>query len=105
MKNVMVGARNGYDGWRSFREAWLMLEAHPEPRPDLYYEARERMRDAQKDLDKVCAKLMLEVERYVSQSRWQEAIATLNHTRDYFPDETDQFCAQKAEMKRAEIAQ
>ncbi|WNG24339.1 FHA domain-containing protein [Cystobacter fuscus] len=105
MDNVKVGARNGYEGWKSFREAWLLLEAHPEPRPDLYYEARERMKDAQKELDKVCAKLMLEVERYVNQNKWQEANATLDHTREYFPDETDQLCAQKAEMKRAEISQ
>ncbi|ATB36539.1 adenylate cyclase [Cystobacter fuscus] len=105
MDNVMVGARNGYEGWKSFREAWLLLEAHPEPRPDLYYEARERMKDAQKELDKVCAKLMLEVERYVNQNKWQEANATLDHTREYFPDETDQLCAQKAEMKRGEISQ
>ncbi|MET0401728.1 MAG: FHA domain-containing protein [Cystobacter sp.] len=104
MENVMVGARNGYEGWKSFREAWLLLEAHPEPRPDLYYEARERMKESQKELDKVCAKLMLEVERYVNQSKWQEASATLDHTREYFPDETDQLCAQKAEIKRAEIS-
>ncbi|MFY0573496.1 hypothetical protein ACN28S_03225 [Cystobacter fuscus] len=63
------------------------------------------MKDAQKELDKVCAKLMLEVERYVNQNKWQEANATLDHTREYFPDETDQLCAQKAEMKRAEISQ
>ena len=30
-----------YEAWREFRNAWLMLEAHPEPKPELYLLARE----------------------------------------------------------------
>ncbi|ATB31402.1 FHA domain-containing protein [Melittangium boletus] len=103
LDTVNVGARNGYEAWKSFREAWLLLEVHPEPRPDLYYEAQERMREAQTLLDRVCSKLMLEVERYANQSNWEAASATLDHTRDYFPEKTGQICAQKAEMKREEL--
>lgn len=103
LDTVNVGARNGYEAWKSFREAWLLLEVHPEPRPDLYYEAQERMREAQTLLDRVCSKLMLEVERYANQSNWEAASATLDHTKDYFPEKTGQICAQKAEMKREEL--
>ena len=103
MENADVGARNRYEAWKSFREAWLLLEAHPEPRPDLYYEARERVKESQKELDRVCAKLMLEVEGYVNKNSWPEAVATLDHAREYFPDEFDQACAIKAENKRAEL--
>ncbi|WNG39658.1 FHA domain-containing protein [Archangium violaceum] len=103
MENATVGARNRYEAWKSFREAWLLLEAHPEPRPDLYFEARERVKDAQKELDRVCSKLMLEVESYVNQNNWQAASATLDHTREYFPDDYDQPCARMAEVKRANL--
>ncbi len=103
MENADVGARNRYEAWKSFREAWLLLEAHPEPRPDLYFEAQARVKEAQKELDRVCSKLMLEVEGYVNKSSWQEASATLDHAREYFPDDNDQSCAYKAELKRAEL--
>ncbi len=103
LDNKDVGARNRYEAWKSFREAWLLLEAHPEPKPDLYFEARERVKDTQKELDRVCAKLMLEVEGYVNQSNWQAASATLDHTREYFPGDFDQPCARMAEIKRADL--
>ena len=103
LENKEVGARNRYEAWKSFREAWLLLEAHPEPKPDLYFEARERVKDTQTELDRVCAKLMLEVEGYINQSNWEAASATLDHTREYFPGEYDQRCARMAEIKRGEL--
>jgi hypothetical protein len=96
-----VGAGNRYEAWKSFREAWLLLEAHPEPKPDLYYEAQDKMRVAQQELDRTCSKLLLEVEKYYNQRNYQAASATLDHIRKYFP-ERDQPCAGKAENKRIE---
>ncbi|WP_224242020.1 FHA domain-containing protein [Hyalangium gracile] len=96
-----VGARNRYEAWKSFREAWLLLEAHPEPKPDLYFEARDRMKDAQQELDKTCAKLLLETEGYYNQKNFAAAKHTLEYIREYFP-EYDQPCATHAENKRAE---
>ncbi|MCE9669428.1 FHA domain-containing protein [Myxococcus stipitatus] len=96
-----IGARNRYEAWKSFREAWLMLEAHPEPKPDLYYESQERMKAAQQELDRTCAKLLLEVEGYYNQGNYKGASATLDHVKQYFP-EYDQPCATRAENKRAE---
>ncbi|HEX8700400.1 MAG TPA: FHA domain-containing protein [Myxococcaceae bacterium] len=96
-----VGARNRYLAWKSFRESWLMLEAHPEPKPDLYFEARDRMRDAQLELDKTCSKLMLESEGYYNQRNFSAAKHTLEYIREYFPD-FDQPCAGMAEAKRYE---
>ncbi len=61
------------------------------------------MKETQTELDRVCAKLMLEVESYMTKSSWQAAVATLDHTREYFPDDNDQSCAYKAEAKRAEL--
>lgn len=96
-----VGARNRYLAWKSFREAWLMLEAHPEPKPDLYYEARDRMGDAQQALDRTCSKLLLEAEGYYNQRNYKAAKHTLQHIREYFP-EFDQPCAIKSENKLLE---
>ncbi|XXF79398.1 FHA domain-containing protein [Myxococcaceae bacterium GXIMD 01537] len=96
-----VGARNRYDAWKFFREAWLLLEAHPDPKPDLYYESQDKMRVAQQELDRTCSKLLLEVEKYYNQRNYQAASATLEHVRKYFP-EYDQPCAGKAEKKRQE---
>jgi hypothetical protein len=100
MEMAAVGARNRYESWKSFREAWLMLEAHPDPKPDLYFESRERVKEAQKELDRVCARLMLEVEGYANQNNWQAASGTLDHIREYFPDDFNQPCARMAEAKR-----
>ncbi|MFP2931132.1 hypothetical protein ACLESO_39250, partial [Pyxidicoccus sp. 3LG] len=100
-ENLEIGARNRYEAWKSFREAWLMLEAHPEPKPDLYFEAQERMKTAQQELDRTCAKLLLEVEGYYNQGNYKAASSTLDHVKEYFP-EYDQPCATRAENKRSE---
>ncbi|QAT82837.1 FHA domain-containing protein [Corallococcus coralloides] len=97
-----IGARNRYEAWKSFREAWLMLEAHPDPKPDLYFEAQEAMRRAQQELDRTCSKLLLEVEGYYNQGHYKQAASTLDHMREYFP-EYDQPCATRAENKRVEF--
>lgn len=96
-----VGARNRYEAWKSYREAWLLLEAHPEPKPDLYLETKEQMREAQKELDRTCAKLLLETEGYYNQRNYKAARDTLEHISEYFP-EFDQPCRMHAENKRTE---
>jgi hypothetical protein len=96
-----VGARNRYEAWKSFRESWLLLEAHPDPKPDLYDETQEQMREAQKELDRTCAKLLLETEGYYNQHNYKAARDTLDHIQEYFP-EFDQPCRMHAENKRSE---
>ncbi len=78
-----------------------MLEAHPEPKPDLYFEARDRMRDAQQELDRTCSKLLLESEGYYNQRNYKRGQAHPGYIREYFPD-FDQPCARMAEAKRDE---
>jgi hypothetical protein len=96
-----VGARNRYEAWKSFREAWLLMEAHPDPKPDLYEETQEQMREAQKELDRTCAKLLLETEGYYNQRNYKAARDTLDHIQEYFP-EFDQPCRMHSENKRSE---
>lgn len=96
-----VGANNRYEAWRQFRVAWLMLEGHPEPKPELYLLARDQMRRAQQELDRTCAKLILEAQRYYNQRDWNAARSTLDHMRDYFPNK-DQPCYFKPDELRDE---
>lgn len=96
-----VGAENRYMAWKTFRESWLMLEAHPEPKPELYLLARDKVKETQLDLDRTCAKLLLEEESYFNQKDWNGARSTLDHVKSYFPN-PDQPCPFRAEQKRAE---
>lgn len=96
-----IGAENRYQAWRDFRTAWLTLEGHPDPKPDLYAYSRDKMREAQDELDKKCAQLMLEFQGYAAQYDWKSARDTLDHVKEFFPG-TDQPCAWKAEMTKAE---
>jgi hypothetical protein len=95
-----VEARNRYQAWKEFRNAWLMLEAHPEPRPSLYEQTRSRMRGAQRELDATCARLMLEVETRYHQKNHPAARATLDRVKAFFPNEKDQLCPLMAARKR-----
>ncbi len=96
-----VGAGNRYRAWKDFREAWLMLEAHPDPKPELYLLARDQMRVAQTDLDQRCRMLMIDFQRELSHNNWVEARGTLDFIKEYFP-QTDQRCNQTAEQLRAQ---
>ncbi|HET9449937.1 MAG TPA: FHA domain-containing protein [Aggregicoccus sp.] len=96
-----IGAGNRYAAWRAFREAWLLLEAHPEPRPSLHLEARDRVREAQAQLDRACSRLLLEVERDANLRDWKAAAASLEQFEAYFPA-YDQPCRTRAERKRRE---
>jgi pSer/pThr/pTyr-binding forkhead associated (FHA) protein len=99
-QRIDVGAENRYEAWKGFRNAWLLLEGHPDPRPELYDISRLRMRQAQQELDRTCARLMLEVERFYNHKEYESARATLDHVKKYFPNANDHLCPRKAEMKR-----
>ncbi|MBI3181503.1 MAG: FHA domain-containing protein [Myxococcales bacterium] len=96
-----VGAGNRYEAWKDFRTTWLMLEAYPEPKPELYILARDKVKEAQQELDRKCAQLMLEAEGGYNQKQFEAARATLEHVHEYFPA-NDQPCPWRAEQKRAE---
>jgi hypothetical protein len=97
-----VGAPNRYLAWKDYRTGWLMLEAHPEPRPDLYWLMRDRVREAQAELDRLCSKLRLEIHRYASQKEWSAVRATLDQVTAYFPSD-DQPCAKRVEQTLTEL--
>ena len=97
-----IGAENRFLAWKEFRKAWLMLEAAPDPKPELYLLSRDKMKEAQKELDMKCSQLMLEVEGYYNQHDWDAARSTLDHVKQYFPT-NEQPCPYRAEQKRYEL--
>lgn len=97
-----IGAPNRFLAWKDFRGARLLLEAHPEPRPALHGLAQQRMDDAQRELDAVCAKLMLEVQRAISQHKRAAARALFERLNEYFPSPRSA-CVLWAERRRLEL--
>jgi hypothetical protein len=95
-----VDAGNRHGAWKEFRNAWLILEGHPEPKSvELYGLARQHMKDAQRELDRTCDKLLLEAEGEFQHRKLADARATLDQVRKYFPDRGDQPCWRRAERK------
>jgi hypothetical protein len=73
-----VGAENLFRAWKNYRFAWVTLEALEE-RPELYRDVRHALAQVSADLDRQCARLMLEFQRGV-QFRDRRAV------RDAFED-------------------
>ena len=94
-----IGADSTFKSWKQFRNAWLMLEAHPDPKPETYVLARDRMFEAQRELDMKCRTLMLEFQTYAAHSDWDGARATLDQVHQYFPNK-EQPCPFRAEQER-----
>lgn len=94
-----VGAENLYKAWRSFREAWLMLESVEGQKPMEYTVSRDKMREAQQSLDRLCSQLLLEAQSAYNQKQFEAARSTLEHVNEYFPKK-DQPCPFRAEQMR-----
>ncbi|HEX4621033.1 MAG TPA: hypothetical protein VH208_05630, partial [Myxococcaceae bacterium] len=94
---------NRYEAWLDFRRAWLLLESHPNPKPELYMLSRTKMHDVQKELDNECQKILMEARQYYSHKDWPGTRATLDHVKDFFPN-NDQACPLRAEQVREELS-
>jgi hypothetical protein len=81
-----VGASNRYEAYKAFREAWLMLEAHPDPKPPTYQLARERMKEAQGEMDRQCSKLLLGAQGAYNLRDFNAARTELEHVNEFFPE-------------------
>lgn len=97
-----IAAANGYEAWRDFRAAWLMLEALPDPKPDLYERAQARTAQAHRELDRVCASLLLKLQRSHALGDLASARAALEEVKSYFPG-SDHPCPWKAQQRWAEL--
>jgi hypothetical protein len=97
-----IAASNRYTAWKDFRSVWLTLEALPDPKPELSSRAQDRMREAQRELDRLCANLMLQLQRSYVLKDGGAARDALDEIKNYFPG-PDHPCPWKAEQRRAQL--
>ncbi len=81
-----VGAANRWEAYRSYRDAWLMLEGHTDPKPNTYALSRDKMKEAQGELDRQCSKLLLGAQSAYNQRQFDAARIELEHVHEYFPE-------------------
>jgi hypothetical protein len=62
-----VGAENLFRAWKTYRDAWLVLEATPDGPASLSEVARTRMREIRPELDQRCAAMFVEYKKVIYQ--------------------------------------
>ncbi len=81
-----IGAANRWNAFRSFREAWLMLESMPDPKPATYSQARDRMAESEAELSHQCSKLLLGARSSYNQKNYDVARHELEQVKVFFPE-------------------
>lgn len=61
-----VGASNLFRAWKTYREAWLLLESTPNAPPELITRARTEMKDMRPELDKKCNAMIVKFKTIVN---------------------------------------
>jgi hypothetical protein len=94
-----VAPRNLYDSWKSFTEARRFLEGL-EPKPPLYAEVTQLIKDTERDLDKECGRLLFAAGRLERYGQEDAAQRVYREALLHFPAEDPSGCRGKA---RSEI--
>ncbi len=79
-----VGADNLFKSWKSYRQAWITLEAMGQ-KPELYRLVRHQLESVGKELDRHCNTLMLDAQRAIKLKNPVKARQTLEEVDRYFP--------------------
>lgn len=79
-----IGADNLFRAWKSYRSAWLTLEAMNE-KPELYTYVRESLATSARELDGICRRMMLDIQRSIQLKNGKKAAQTLDEIDRYFP--------------------
>jgi len=94
-----VAPRNLYDAWKSFTAARRFLEGL-DPRPPLYAEVAQLIKDTERDLDKECGRLLFAAGRLERYGQEDAAQRVYREALLHFPAEDPSGCRGKA---RSEI--
>jgi hypothetical protein len=94
-----VAPRNLYDAWKSFTVARRFLEGF-EPKPPLYAEVAQLIKDTERDLDKECGRLLFAAGRLERYGKDDAAQRVYREALLHFPAEDPSGCRGKA---RSEI--
>ena len=92
-----IAARNTYDAWEHLHKALLFLEA-VEPKPGLYNLVQTSLRDAERELDDNCAKIMLNAKKFEELGQWERALKEYKDGLQWFPGE-DHSCRSRLQDK------
>lgn len=83
--NRDIGAENIFRSWKNFRAAWLTLEALKGPKPEIYRYIVDQLESTSRELDLVCRKMMLDVQRNLVLKQEGKAASRLIEVDAYFP--------------------
>lgn len=92
-----VGADNTFKAWKAYKQARLYLEALDEHIDELDV-VRQKIKDATRELDAICAKYMLKGQAAEKQGKEGEAINIYKGALSFFP-EKDHSCYQQLHEK------
>ena len=90
-----VAPRNLYDAWKYFLLARRSLEGLS-PRPPLYGEVAQLIKDAERDLDKECATLFFSASRYETYGENDKAQQSYREVLMHFPAADPSNCRKRA---------
>ena len=90
-----VAPRNLYDAWKYFLQARRSLEGLS-PRPPLYGEVAQLIKDAERDLDKECATLFFTASRYETYGEDAKAQQSYREVLMHFPSDDPSSCRKRA---------
>ncbi|MGI5865292.1 MAG: FHA domain-containing protein [Myxococcales bacterium] len=92
-----IAARNAFDAWEHLHKSLLFLEA-VEPKPGLYNIVQTKLRDAERELDGNCAKILLNAKKFEELGQWERALKEYKDGLQWFPGE-DHSCRATLEDK------
>lgn len=82
-----VGAPNLFRAWKTYREAWLLLEATPDAPPELITLSRTRMKEIRPELDRKCNAMIVKFKSIVNTrpDAFTEGRQVLENIPEHFP--------------------
>jgi nucleoid-associated protein YgaU len=92
-----IAPRNLYDAWKAFAEARRQMEGLS-PRPPLYDEVAQLIKDCERDLEKECGKLIFAAGRFERYGQDERAQQTWREVLLHFPGEDPTGCRKKAQQ-------
>jgi hypothetical protein len=93
-----IAPRNLYDAWKMFANARRQMEGI-NPRPPLYDEVAQLIKDCERDLEKECGKLLFSAARFERYGQDEKAQQTFREVLLHFPGEDPTSCRKKAQEK------
>ena len=91
-----IAPRNLYDAWMAFAEARRQMEGLAQ-KPALYGEVAQLIKDAERDLEKECSKLLFSAARFERYGQEEKAQQTYREVLLHFPGEDPSGCRKKAQ--------